>query len=131
VSVEENTKLIGEVFAAFGRGDVPMILGLLTDDVHWNSHLDAIVPWGGDWSGKDKVPGFFGALGGSIEVQAHPVHQIVAQGDTVVATGDVSFRVRASGRTGESSWVYIFKVKDGRLTSYDQFNDPGLAEAFR
>ena len=56
---------------------------------------------------------------------------LVAQDDTVVATGDVRFRVRETGREGSSSWVYIFKLTDGKVRSYDQFNDAGLAEAFR
>ena len=33
-------------------------------------------------------------------------------------------------RPGASSWVYIFRLDDGRVRTYDQFNDTGLAEAF-
>jgi ketosteroid isomerase-like protein len=127
----ENVRQIEQVFAAFGRGDLPAILAQLTDDVHWISHLESIVPWSGDYSGKANVPKFFGALGGSVDVSAHPVHQLVAQGDTVVALGGVSFRVRSTGKTGQSSWVYVWKLRDGRIYRYDQFNDPGLANAFR
>ncbi len=57
-------------------------------------HLDPIVPWVGEYSGKDDVARFFQALGGSVEVADHPVNALVAQGDTVVATGDVTFSVR-------------------------------------
>ena len=56
--------------------------------------------------------------------------QFVAQGDTIVATGDVSFEVRETGKAGSSKWVYIWKLANGQVQSYDQFNDPGLAEAF-
>src|SRR6266567_2799698 len=111
MSESENVQQIEQVFAAFGRGDVPAILAQLTDDVHWISHLESNVPWSGDYSGKANVPKFFGTLGGSVDVSAHPVHQIVAQGDTVVALGEVSFRVRATGKVGQSSWVYIFKLR--------------------
>jgi ketosteroid isomerase-like protein len=131
MSERENIQKIEQVFAAFARGDIPFILGQLADDVHWVSRLEPIVPWSGDYSGKANVPKFFQALGSDIDVSAHPVHQIVAQGDTVVATGDVSFRRRSTGKAGESAWVYIFKVREGRIASYDQYNDPGLAEAFR
>jgi ketosteroid isomerase-like protein len=65
-----------------------------------------------------------------VEVTGHPVNSLVAQGDTVVAMGDVSFQVRETGKAGSSSWVYIFKLADGRVRSYDQFNDAGLAGAF-
>jgi hypothetical protein len=32
---------------------------------------------------------------------------------------------------GSSSWAYIWKLAGGTVTSYDQFNDTGLADAFR
>ena len=131
MSERENIQKIEQVFAAFGRGDIPFILEQLTSDVRWMSHLEPIVPWSGDYSGKDNVPKFFQALGGAVEVSEHPVHQIVAQGDTVMAKGDVSFRRRSTGKAGESRWVYIFTLRDGRITGYEQFNDPGLAEVFR
>lgn len=130
MSAEENARVVESLFEAFGRGDVAYILDQLVDDVHWVAHLDPSVPWSGDYSGKANVPQFFQALGGSVEVTGHPVNQIVAQDDTVVALGDVSFSVRSTGKTGNSSWVYVWKLRDGKITGYDQFNDAGLAAAF-
>ena len=127
----ENTERVAGIFEAFGRGDIPHILDQLADDARFVSHLDPIVPWAGEYTGKDNVARFFQALGGSVDVADHPVHAVVAQGDTVVATGDVSFSVRETGKAGSSSWVYIFKLANGQVLSYDQFNDTRLAEAFR
>jgi uncharacterized protein len=126
----DNTELVTKIFEAFGRGDVGYILDQLDDEVRFVSHLDAIVPWAGEYSGKHDAARFFQALGGSVEVTDHPVNAIVAQGDTVVATGDVSFHVRENGKAGSSKWVYIWKLANGQVQSYDQFNDTGLAEAF-
>jgi len=132
MSIEhDNIQRIGEIFAAFGRGDIPFILDQLTDDVRWVSHLEPIVPWSGDYSGKGRVPAFFQALGGSVEVMEHPVNRLVAQGATVVAMGDVSFRVRETGKESKSSWVYVWTLRDGKVSSYEQFNDTALASAFR
>jgi uncharacterized protein len=130
MSADENARVVESLFEAFGRGDVSYILDQLVDDVHWVAHLDPSVPWSGDYSGKANVPQFFQALGGSVEVTGHPVNQIVAQDDTVVALGDVSFSVRSTGKTGTSSWVYVWKLRDGKISGYDQFNDAGLAAAF-
>jgi ketosteroid isomerase-like protein len=125
-----NVDRVTKIFEAFGRGDVGYILDQLADDARFVSHLDSSVPWAGEYSGKDEVASYFQALGGSVEVADHPVDTLVAQGDTVVATGDVSFRVRETGKAGSSRWVYIFTLADGQVQSYDQFNDPGLATAF-
>lgn len=127
----QNTERVTKIFEAFGRGDVAYILAQLADDARFVSHLDPIVPWAGEFSGKDNVARFFQALGGSVDVTDHPVNAVVAQDDTVVAMGDVSFSVRETGKIGSSSWVYIFKLANGQVQSYDQFNDTGLAEAFR
>lgn len=126
----ENAERVAKIFEAFGRGDVGYILDQLADDTRFVSHLDPRVPWAGEYSGKNEVERYFQALGGSVEVADHPVNTLVAQGDTVVAAGDVSFRVRESGKAGASKWVYIFKLANGQVQSYDQFNDTGLAEAF-
>jgi len=125
-----NTERVTMIFAAFGRGDVAYILDQLADDARFTSNLDPIVPWAGEFVGKDNVVRFFQALGGSLEVTDHPVNALVAQGDTVVATGDVSFHVRENGKAGSSKWVYIWKLANGQVQSYDQFNDTGLADAF-
>ncbi len=126
----ENTEQVTKIFEAFGRGDVAFILDQLADDARFVSHLDARVPWAGEYSGKHEVASYFQALGSSVEVGDHPVNSLVAQGDTVVAAGDVSFLVRETGKSGSSKWVYIFKLTNGQVQSYDQFNDPGLLEAF-
>jgi ketosteroid isomerase-like protein len=127
----ENRERVAEVFEAFGRGDVPFILGQLADDVRFVSHLDPVVPWSGEYRGRDEVTRYFEALGSAVEVADHPVHELIVDGDTVVATGDVSFRVRATGTMGSSSWVYIWKLERGAIQSFDQYNDAGLADAFR
>jgi ketosteroid isomerase-like protein len=127
----ENTERVTKVFEAFGRGDVAYILEQLADDVRFTSHLDPAVPWAGEYSGKDNVARYFEALGGAVEVIDHPVNALVAQGNTVVAMGDVTFRVRETGKAGSSSWVYIWKLANGEVQSYDQYNDTGLTDAFR
>lgn len=126
----ENTERIAKIFEAFVRRDLVYILDQLADDARFVSHLDTRVPWAGEYSGKDEVARYFQALGGSVEVRDHSVNALVSQGDTVVASGDVSFVVRESGKAGTSTWVYIFTLANGQVQSFDQFNDAGLVEAF-
>jgi ketosteroid isomerase-like protein len=126
----ENARQVQGILDAFGRGDIPYILEQLAPEVRFVSHLDASVPWSGEFVGKDGVARFFEALGTSVEVADHPVHGLVADDDRVVVLGDVAFRVRASGKPGSSSFVYVFTVADGAVQRFDQFNDTGLAAAF-
>ena len=127
----ENVTLIGQIYEAFGRGDIGYIIDQLTDDVRWVSHLEPIVPWSGDYSGKTNVPKFFDAIANSVQTTAFTPQEFIAQADTVVSTGDYGCTVNATGKAALSPWVFIWKLRGGRVTSYEQFHDPALADAFR
>jgi ketosteroid isomerase-like protein len=72
MSEQENTQQVHAIFEGFARGDIPFILDQLTDDVRFVSHLEPVVPWAGDYSGKPNVPKFFEALGSAAGVTAPP-----------------------------------------------------------
>lgn len=129
--MNKNTERVRAIFDAFGKGDVGFILDQLSDDVRFVSHLDPVVPWAGEFAGKSDVTRYFQALVGAVEVEDHPVTSLVTEDDMVVARGDVRFRVRATDTPGASSWVYVFTLRDGAVQRFDQFNDTGLATAFR
>jgi uncharacterized protein len=131
VSEQDNVAQIVAIYEAFGRGDIPYIIDHLTDDVRWVSHLDANVPWSGDFSGKSKTPGFFQALNDAAEVTGFAPKEFVAQGDTVVSMGDIGLKVRKSGKAGTTQWIFVWKLRDGTVYSYEQFHDPALGELFR
>ena len=127
----DNVALIGKIYEAFGRGDIGFIIDQLTDDVRWVTHLEPIVPWSGEYNGKANVPRFFEAIGGSVETTAFNPQEFIAQGDTVVSTGEFGCTVNATGKSSLAPWVFIWKIRDGKVTSYEQFHDPALTEAFR
>ena len=56
---QDNLQLVQELYAAFGRGDVPAILEQLTDDVVWYDPCPPEVPHAGRYGGRDgKVAGW-------------------------------------------------------------------------
>jgi ketosteroid isomerase-like protein len=128
---QQNIKIIEGLYAAFGRGDVPGIVAQLTDDIRWVSHGESDVPWSGDFSGKHRVPEFFAAIFQSVDVQAFTPQEWIAQGDTIVSLGEFGCQVRATGKTSRSRWVFIWKLRNGKICSYEKFDGPELAAAFR
>ena len=128
---QQNIDAIQELYAAFGRGDAAFIVDKLTDDIRWVSHFDSVVPWSGDFSGKDRVPRFFEAIFQSVDVEAFEPKEWIAEGDAVVSLGEFGCRVRATGKQSRTRWVFIWKFLDAKICSYEQFHDPALAAAFR
>lgn len=131
MSEKDNIARVSKLYEAFTKGDIGYIIDQLTDDVRWVTHLDPVVPWAGSFPGKQAVPQFFESIGSNIEVTAFTPKEFVAQGDTVVSLGDVGYRSRTNGKTAVSNWVFIWKLREGRVYSYEQFHDANLAAVFR
>src|SRR6266446_4788899 len=123
MSAQQNVKTIQEIYTAFGRGDVAFIVGKLADNVRWVSHFESIVPWGGDFSGKDRIPRFFEAIFQSVDVEAFEPKEWIAEDDTVASLGEFACRVRKTGKKSRTRWVFMWKFRDGKICSYEQFHD--------
>jgi uncharacterized protein len=120
MSGKQNIETIKNVYAAFGRGDVATILGVVTDDVSWGSETTASdAPWWGIRTGKEQVGSFFDALGKTMEVEDFTPLAFAATDD-----GDVLTVVRYSARsreTGKSATMEIhhwFRFTDGKISRY-------------
>ena len=70
------------------------------------------------------------SIGVNVDVLAFEPGEFVAQGDTVVSMGTFRAKVRATGKTADSPWIFIWKFGGGKVKSYEQFHDPALAAAF-
>lgn len=93
-----NIERVQQIYAAFGRGDVPTILGLLAEDVEWEYGVNSTdVPWLQPRRGRANVGGFFEALSALEFLRFEPT-QLFANGDTVVALIELEAKVTATGR---------------------------------
>ncbi|HLK14799.1 MAG TPA: nuclear transport factor 2 family protein [Fimbriimonadaceae bacterium] len=126
-----NVETVQAIFAAFGRGDVPFMQAQAAEGISWYSHFDSIVPWGGDFSTKVRMPEFFRAIAESVDVLGFEPHEFIAQGDAVVTLGSFSCRSKVTGKTADTRWIMVFRFRDGLVHAYEQFHDPAIAEIFR
>ncbi len=124
MSEQENVQVVQQAFAAFGQGDIPAVLKLLADNVHWHAFGPSkILPWAGTYNGPEQVGQFFMALGGAIEFQQFEPREFIAQGDRVVALGHSRYTIRANGRVVEQDWMMVFTIRDGKIADYQYLED--------
>src|SRR4051812_29357911 len=96
-----NTQTVRDIYAAFGRGDIPAILERLADDVCWDHLPDGSgaarheVPWLVARTGRDDVAGFFAALG-ALEFHVFPPTAILGGGAPLLALIDEDVGGRAT-----------------------------------
>ena len=129
---QANLQTVQEIYAAFGRGDIPSILSRLSEDVEWGVTGPAQTSYAGRRRGHEQVIQFFTVLSQTVEVQRFEPGEFIAQGDQVVVLGDERLLVKATGRTAENTWVMVFTLRDGRVTRFREYDDTAaVAAAFR
>jgi len=126
----QNIQTIQSLYDAFKRGDIPFIIDRVTPDVLWRSYCEGGVPWSGDFSTKAGVPRFFSAIAEHAEITSFEPGEFVAQGDTVVSMGTSTSQAKSTGKAADSKWVFVWKLRDGLVYSYEQFHEPTLARIF-
>ena len=126
---QEHIQKLKNIYAAFGRGDIPYILSQLPPNVKWVSHFDPVVPWAGDFTGH--IQDFFLAIDETVEIESFEPGDFVAQGDIVVSLGYFGCKSKATGKSARTSWAFVWRFQDGNIVSYEQFHDPALALIFR
>lgn len=128
----ENTRLVAELFSAFGRGDVAGILETLHDEVTIIAEGPRTVPWYGTYHGKPGARAFLAALGGNVEPQQFEVRTLLGRGPTVVAAGYLAHRIPATGKQFASDWALLCTIEEDRIMRYQFFENTAAAlEAFR
>ena len=120
---QKNVEVVKENYAAVGRGDIPALLDLLTEDVDWSMQGPSVIPWAGARRGRQQVAEFFALLGQTLEFQRFEPREFIAQGETVVVIGYERSLVKPTGRTFEQEWVHVYTLRDGKISKFRIFED--------
>jgi ketosteroid isomerase-like protein len=120
---QKNVQRVQELYAAFGRGDAPAILDMLTDDVVRYDPGAPQLPHAGRYIGREGVGRFFGSLGETLEIDQFAPTESLAQTDRVVVLGALHARVRETGRSNENEWAMVWTLRDDKVAGLQTFED--------
>jgi ketosteroid isomerase-like protein len=109
---------VQELYAAFGRGDLPAILAKLSDDVVWESEGTEIISISGIRHGIKETTGFFEALAADHANPQLTISDYVASGDTVMTLGRYRAIMKGTGKLWDSPIAHYFKFRDGKVIRY-------------
>ena len=124
MSERTNADVVQRGYEAFGRGDIPALLDLLTEDVEWTLQGPSVIPFAGTRHGHEGVAEFFDVLGETLDFEQFEPREYVAQGDTVVVGFERSLS-RATGRTIEQEWAHVNTLRNGKIAKFRAFEDTG------
>ena len=115
----DNVKTTQLIYEAFGRGDIPVILDQLADDVAWDRDAPGYgVPIYEPGAGKAHVGRFFEALAGLEFERFEPTNFLVG-GDQVAVTINVKVTVKSTGKSVEALEIHLWTFgDDGKVTRF-------------
>jgi uncharacterized protein len=132
VSMQEaqNTKVVQEAYAAFGRGDVQGILDRVDDSIVWKGVYGAgpHVPTAGERRGKAQVGEFFKQVAESVNFSRFEPKEFIASGDKVVALGHYT-ATTPLGKAFDSDFAMVFSLRNGKVTEFQEFTDSAAINA--
>ena len=117
-----NKEIIERAYASFAKGDIPAALGAFADDIQW-TEPDGY-PLAGTYVGPQGVlEGVFMRLGEVGDHFAVAPEQFVADGDTVVALGNISWKHKDTGAPASVKTAHVWTFRDGKATTFQQHTD--------
>ncbi len=119
---EQSVDVVRGVYEAFGRGDVPAVLGAMADDIEW--HEAEGMPYGGVYHGGEAVAqNVFGPITQDVVDFAVTAEEFIASGDAVAAVVRYTGTGKATGKQLNLPVVHVWDVRNGKLAQFRQFID--------
>jgi ketosteroid isomerase-like protein len=127
---QQNVSLVQSLYEAFGRGDIPAILGAMDPDFVWNIPQAPDYPLGGIHRGPQGIANEFFSLIPTYyqEFAAIPRH-VVDDGDQVIVLAEYRGKGKASGTPFQVPVVHVYNFRDGKWIRFQEYTDTGTIAA--
>jgi ketosteroid isomerase-like protein len=121
----DNVGLLKSLYGAFGRGEIPTVLGGMSPDIRWHqAESNPYMPSGEPWVGPDAVlNNLFMRLGAewdSFTVHPKAFHDA---GNSVIVEVRYTGTYKATGKSMDAQACHVWDVKDGKVTRFQQYVD--------
>ena len=122
-----RSETISNLYKAFATGDVPTVLAAFSPNITWTEAEG--FPYGGTYIGPDAVvQNVFMKLGAEWDGYTVVPHELVANGDTVVALGEYSGTYKATGKSFKAPFVHVWKFGGDQIASFTQHTDTAVVQ---
>nr|WP_047166351.1 nuclear transport factor 2 family protein [Sphingomonas sp. Y57] len=123
---QDSAAVVRELYEAFERGDLAALERLIAPDATWTYYGPADkLPFGGTRHGPAGVADFFAKVGETLENPVATQFDYIVTGDRVAVPGTEESTVRATGIRYKADLVHVFRVRDGKIVSFEEFIDSG------
>jgi ketosteroid isomerase-like protein len=121
---EQNKKTIEGMYEAFGRGDIPFVIGALDPGVEWWEAENFIYADKNPYVGPQAVlEGVFARIGKEWEWFTVTPKEVLDAGESVVGRGYYAGKFRQTGREVRAQFAHVFGFRNGKVVTFQQYTD--------
>jgi ketosteroid isomerase-like protein len=126
-----NVQIIKTVYDAFGRGDIPAVLGAMAPTIEWyEAEGNPYQPSGAAWVGPDAIlQNLFTRIGAEWEYFRVVPRAFHDAGDTVIVEIRYEGKYTPTGRTMDAQACHLFTLRAGKVTKVQQYADTAQLQA--
>lgn len=125
----DNGALLGDMYAAFAKGDIPTVLGAMDPKIEWREAEGFPLPQPSTHIGPEAVlNGVFMQLVADWDGFTVAPDEIVASGDRVVALGHYSGTNKKTGKSFRVPFAHAWRFADGKVTHFQQYTDTHIVQ---
>ena len=126
-----NVQLARDIYAAFGRGDIPTVLAAFHPEIEWRQaegnpyHMD-----GSAWIGPQAVlENLFMRIGAEWDGFTITIRAIHDAGEYVIVEGRYTGTYKPTGRKLDSQLCHVMRFQNGKLVSFQQYLNTAQLQA--
>jgi ketosteroid isomerase-like protein len=121
-SASSNVELVKAVYAAFGTGDVPKVLGAMHPQIQWTE--TAGYKYGGIYRSPQAVlENVFAVIPVDFESFSIDVERLIDAGNVVVMQGHYVAKGKATGKSVRAAVTHVLEIAGGKIVRFDQYVD--------
>jgi ketosteroid isomerase-like protein len=122
--MSKNGDIVKALYDAFGKGDVPAVLGAFDPEIQWREAENFFYADGNPYTGPQAVAeGVFQRIVSEVENFAVLPERFVEGGDTVVAEGRYRGTMKTTGTPVDAQFAHIWQLRDGKVVRFQQYTD--------
>ena len=119
-----NGDVIRGLYEAFGRGDVPAVLGAFDPAIEWREADNFLYADRNPYIGPGAVAeGVFMRIVGDCDGFTVVPQRIIDGGDTIVVEGRYRGTMKATGLPVDAQFVHVWQLAGGRIAKFQQYTD--------
>jgi hypothetical protein len=120
----KNCDVVKGIYTAFGKGDVPAVLGAFDPGIQWNEAENYVYADGNPYAGPQAVAaGVFQRIVSDVEGFTLTPEHFIDGGDTIVVEGRYRGMMKSTRKRVDAQFAHVWRLRDGKVIRFQQYTD--------